>query len=287
MFQQASTAHADVQKTCNATQVQLDEASCRYKAYSQKKCELIAHCADTRSFCQGWLWDVGDTAWQTYHDTWNEALTEAQFLQAQMRALLRIECYLGAFQLSNMTDGILQCKRKDWEYSSQDFHNHTHVTSLAILGLAQPAAHSCLVDKENVAGFCVYEGKYYANTSNLSQPCTCGSACSPSRAAVGSWTRPCRVQLWRLSDAKNSQGPSTAACSMSGVSSWSKGRPVRCVMGKDHATCSCKRPRTRRCSSPAASASGKASVSALRPSGGLPRQFGKHSNRCTGRRWMP
>lgn len=150
MFQQASTAHADVQKTCNATQVQLDEASCRYKAYSQKKCELIAHCADT--------------AWQTYHDTWNEALTEAQFLQAQMRALLRIECYLGAFQLSNMTDGILQCKRKD-------FHNHTHVTSLAFQPQAQPAAHSCLVDKENVAGFCVYEGKYYANTSNLSQPC--------------------------------------------------------------------------------------------------------------------
>ncbi|CAK9043454.1 unnamed protein product [Durusdinium trenchii] len=72
MFQQASTAHADVQKTCNATQVQLDEASCRYKAYSQKKCELIAHCADT--------------AWQTYHDTWNEALTEAQFLQAVGRA---------------------------------------------------------------------------------------------------------------------------------------------------------------------------------------------------------
>lgn len=161
LVNQAKTALADVRQACNEAQAKMDEASCGYKASVTKKCELIARCQES--------------TWKTYNETLTTARTEEIFLKAQMSTLERIECYLGAFELSNMTEGILQCKDKD-------FQHHEEVNKMLFRAEAKPEPSECEMDKENVAGYCAYEGKYYANTSNLSQPCNascCSASCHP------------------------------------------------------------------------------------------------------------
>ncbi|CAJ1446818.1 unnamed protein product, partial [Effrenium voratum] len=49
------------------------------------KCQLISSCEDCN--------------WKTYNETFAAAKHEEKFLQAQMHALLRIDCYLGVFEL--------------------------------------------------------------------------------------------------------------------------------------------------------------------------------------------
>lgn len=158
---QAKTALAEVRTACNEAQAKMDETSCGYKASITKKCELVARCQES--------------TWKTYNETLTTARTEEIFLKAQMSTLERIECYLGAFELSDMREGILQCKDKD-------FQQHEEAIKMSFHARARPEPSECQMDKENVAGYCAYEGKYYANTSNLSQSCNascCSERCHP------------------------------------------------------------------------------------------------------------
>jgi len=161
MVDKASIALRDVKQSCNEAQAKMDEASCGYKASLVKTCELIARCADN--------------SWKSYNDTLVTAKTEEIFLKDQMNVLVRIDCYLGALQSNDMQEGVKYCKEKD-------FHVHPDVLGMTFLAHERPEIKECKMDKENVAGYCDYEGKYYGNTSDLSQPCNascCSRTCHP------------------------------------------------------------------------------------------------------------
>jgi len=161
MVDKASIALGDVKQSCNEAQAKMDEASCGYKASLVKTCELIARCADN--------------SWKSYNDTLVTAKTEEIFLKDQMNVLVRIDCYLGALQSNDMQEGIKYCKEKD-------FHVHPDVLGMTFLAHERPESRECKMDKDNVAGYCDYEGKYYGNTSKLSQPCNascCSRTCHP------------------------------------------------------------------------------------------------------------
>ncbi|CAE7480551.1 unnamed protein product, partial [Symbiodinium necroappetens] len=83
---------------CAKSQDTLDEASCSYKAAVKEKCREAGGCVDGN--------------WTIYNRTLQQAKVEETFLKAQMRAVMRIHCYLGVFELKDVAAGIETCKGK-------------------------------------------------------------------------------------------------------------------------------------------------------------------------------
>jgi len=136
---------------CAKSQDTLDEASCSYKAAVTEKCREARSCVDGN--------------WTIYNRTLQQAKVEETFMKAQMRAVMRIHCYLGVFELKDVAGGIESCKGKD-------FRNHTNVTAMEFAVQPKPHVPACRYDLADIAGYCVYEDKYYGHTFGLSDPCT-------------------------------------------------------------------------------------------------------------------
>ncbi|CAE7510585.1 unnamed protein product, partial [Symbiodinium sp. KB8] len=137
---------------CAKSQDTLDEASCSYKAAVKE-----------------------DGNWTIYNRTLQQAKVEETFLKAQMRAVMRIHCYLGVFELKDVAAGIETCKGKD-------FRNHTNVTSMEFTVQPKPHVPACRYDLADIAGYCVYEGVDMRSFTFAE-----GSAKLPRLQSFGSW----------------------------------------------------------------------------------------------------
>ncbi|CAE7377408.1 unnamed protein product [Symbiodinium natans] len=151
---------------CAKAQESLDEASCSYKAAVKEKCTDAGGCVDN--------------SWKTYNGTLQQAKVEETFLKAQMRAVMRIDCYLGVFELKDVAAGIEACKHKD-------YRNHTNVTAMEFPTQSKPHVPACRYDFADIAGYCSYEDKYYSHTFGLSDPCT--ASCCKAGASCNASTR--------------------------------------------------------------------------------------------------
>ncbi|CAE7736544.1 unnamed protein product, partial [Symbiodinium pilosum] len=163
---EAKKVFEETREFCSKSQVSLDEASCSNEKAAEQKCSTAGSCVDTN--------------WKIYNGTLTHAKVEETFLQAQMRAVVRIHCYLGIFELSNVSAGIENCKHKD-------YRKDPNVTAMTFNAHDKPHVPSCHHDLADVAGYCVYEDKYYSRTFGLSDPCT--ASCCPTGPGCNASTR--------------------------------------------------------------------------------------------------
>jgi len=158
--------HDDLKSNCSEIQATMDSSSCNYKDALDKACTDNRCCVDNN-------WATidrilyGDAGCCEHTSRFLELS-----LQEQMRASLRISCYLDAFSSSNLSVQIQACK-------SLDFQADDHVTALnfGYHSLTKPTlSEVCEYDKCHIAGYCKYESNYYDATYGLSEPCK-GSCC--------------------------------------------------------------------------------------------------------------
>jgi len=161
---QAKEAYEKGIASCKEAQAKMDEASCSYKKALDEKCERERCCADTN--------------WKVYNESLAQAKVEETFLKAQMRAVMRIHCYLGIFEYKNVSDGVEKCRAKD-------FTRDPNVTAMMFVGRTKPNLTSCDYDLADVVGYCAYEDKYYGNTSGLSDPCSASCCVANASCSQG------------------------------------------------------------------------------------------------------
>lgn len=164
----AEAAEAVLKDKCTALQSQMDTASCDYEATWNRKCSPTQDGSYPKCY---------DEQLELYSVAWGQAYpTQQTSLQDQMRAILRINCYLGVFNLSNIDAGITVCR-------DTDYLDDSHVKSLAFTKHQIPAPASCGArPMQHWAGYVEYEAMYYADTHALSD--TCGASCCKNTKAT-------------------------------------------------------------------------------------------------------
>jgi len=162
----ASDHHDDLKSNCSEIQAEMDSSSCNYKDALDQACTDSRCCVDNN-------WETIDRILYGSAGCCDDASRFLEIsLQEQMRASLRIICYLDAFSSQNMSVQIQVCQgldfRADDNVTALDFGYH---------GLTKPTlSEVCQYDKCHIAGYCKYESNYYDATYGLTEPCK-GSCC--------------------------------------------------------------------------------------------------------------
>jgi len=129
-------------------------------------------------------------AQQTYLKDWNNSVSALQTqLQGQMRAIIRMQCYLGVFNLTNVSAGIVACRTASaptdpnvtcqnvshFYFPNVKYLNCTHpnVTYLTFYPCTYKTTIGCPADPRpvNDPNTTDYKGYYYQNCYNLQGQC--------------------------------------------------------------------------------------------------------------------
>jgi hypothetical protein len=184
----ASAAEAAVTiKTaeCDQDQMQMDGASCSFKAYIDGL--WSADISEWHSSTTGCY----TTADATFNSSYAHAVTETDYLNVQLKGIWRIECYLSAFIQANISSHIEHCQSRQYanattlyDGSIGYFYPYPCDWSCTTIGTTPPppvAPHECAGRYSNVsdiAGTPDYENAHYYPYKAL--VFECNATCCPN-----------------------------------------------------------------------------------------------------------
>jgi len=172
---------------CDYDQIQMDGASCQYKAYIDGlwSTDISNWHSDSTSCYTG--------ASSAFNSSYAHAITETDYLNVQLEGVWRIECYLNSFTQVNIDENITHCQQKQYanattlyDGSIGYYYPYPCDWSCTTVGTTPPppvAPHECqdrYGNMSDIAGTPDYENAHYYPYKALVFECNatcCPNAC--------------------------------------------------------------------------------------------------------------
>mmetsp|Transcript_42355 Transcript_42355/g.78941 ORF Transcript_42355/g.78941 Transcript_42355/m.78941 type:complete len:563 (+) Transcript_42355:62-1750(+) len=189
------TSYADKKTSCNQAQATMDSSSCAYSEAVTVACETCFKDAATS-------YESGRSAFAAEQDS----------MRQEMKAILRITCYLNSLDSTDKSAAMSAC-------ASQDHSSHAEVMKIA-LTYPTPLTASC-PEPEGIAGSAKYEASVYGVLPSDAPAESCAASCCGVKAIDG-WVLVMKISkadsstfgfsssLWTNTELLNEKSPTAA-----------------------------------------------------------------------------